>query len=175
MINFCQDGEITGNSINIIFDRQNIRNSLPSECVCKVTMSDPKTSYRLSAPDLRLMSEYENCSSKATVYGPNDIHIRCSDKFTKGDSTKIPVNPVEVKLSFHHPPEFVWIKLDADGKRIIYRGSYMSAHALLNLLNKLRKSDKMRGKPRILSLFRNELDKFNNTEARMLDSIHHMT
>ena len=29
----------------------------------------------------------------------------------------------------------------------IYRGSYMSAHVLLNLLNKLGKSDKMRGLP----------------------------
>ena len=32
----------------------------------------------------------------------------------------------------------------------------MSAHALLNLLNELRKSDKMRGYPSILSLFCNE-------------------
>ena len=32
----------------------------------------------------------------------------------------------------------------------------MSAHVLLNLLNELRKSDKMRGLPGILSLFRNE-------------------
>ena len=32
----------------------------------------------------------------------------------------------------------------------------MSAHALMNLLNELRKSDKMRGYPSILSLFRNE-------------------
>ena len=31
---------------------------------------------------------------------------------------------------------------------IIYRGSYMSAHVLLNLLNELGKSDKMRGLPR---------------------------
>ena len=52
----------------------------------------------------------------------------------------------------------------------------MSAHVLLNLLNELRKRDKMRGGlPSILSLFRNELNKFNNTEARMLDSIYHMT
>ena len=35
----------------------------------------------------------------------------------------------------------------------------MSAHVLL---------------PNILSLFRNELNKFNNTRARMLDSIYHM-
>ena len=47
----------------------------------------------------------------------------------------------------------------------------MSAVVLLNLLNKFRKRDKMRGKPRILSLFRNEINKFNNTGARMLDSI----
>ena len=55
------------------------------------------------------------------------------------------------------------------------RGSYMSAHVLLNLLNELGKRDKMRGLPSILSLFRNEFNKFNNTRARMLDSIYHMT
>ena len=33
----------------------------------------------------------------------------------------------------------------------------------------------MRGLPSILSLFRNEFDKFNNTGARMLDSIYNMT
>ena len=38
----------------------------------------------------------------------------------------------------------------------------MSAHVLLNLLNELRKS------------FCNEFNKFNNTRARMLDSIYHM-
>ena len=48
----------------------------------------------------------------------------------------------------------------------------MSAHVLLNLLNELRKRDQM---PRILSLFCNEFNKFNNTRARMLDSIYHMT
>ena len=52
---------------------------------------------------------------------------------------------------------------------------YMSAHDLLNLLNELGKRDKMRGLPSILSLFRNKFNKFNNTRARMLDSIYHMT
>ena len=51
----------------------------------------------------------------------------------------------------------------------------MSAHVLLNLLNELGKRDKMRGLPSILSLFRNEFNKFTNTRARMLDSIYHMT
>ena len=51
----------------------------------------------------------------------------------------------------------------------------MSAHVLLNLLNELGKRDKMRGLPSILSLLRNEFNKFNNTGARMLDSIYHMT
>ena len=36
----------------------------------------------------------------------------------------------------------------------IFRGSYMSAHVLLNLLNELRKS-----------LFRNEFDEFNYIRA----------
>ena len=33
----------------------------------------------------------------------------------------------------------------------------------------------MRGLPSIISLFRKEFNKFNNTGARMLDSIYHMT
>ena len=41
----------------------------------------------------------------------------------------------------------------------------MSNHVLLNLLDELRKSDKMRGSPSIPSLFRNELNKFNITGA----------
>ena len=51
----------------------------------------------------------------------------------------------------------------------------MSAHVLLNLLNELRKRDKMQGLQSILSLLRKEFNKFNNTGARMLDYIHHMT
>ena len=51
----------------------------------------------------------------------------------------------------------------------------MSVYVLLNLLNELGKRDKMRGLPSILSIFRNEFDKFNNTGAQMLDSIYHMT
>ena len=51
----------------------------------------------------------------------------------------------------------------------------MSAHVLLYLLNQLRKRDKMRTLPSILSLFRYEFIKFSNTGARMLDSVYHMT
>ena len=51
----------------------------------------------------------------------------------------------------------------------------MGAHVLLNLLNELGKSDKIRGLQSILSLFRNEFNKFNNTRARMLDYVYHMT
>ena len=50
----------------------------------------------------------------------------------------------------------------------------MSAHIVLNLLNELGKSNKMRGLSSNLSLFRNEFNKFNNTRARMLDFIYHM-
>ena len=48
----------------------------------------------------------------------------------------------------------------------------MSAHVLLILSNELRKSDKMRD---LLRFFCNEYNKFNNTGAQMLDSIHSMT
>ena len=55
----------------------------------------------------------------------------------------------------------------------VHRGSYMSAHILLNLLKELGKRDKMQGMPSILSLLCNEFIKFNNTRARMVDSIYH--
>ena len=43
----------------------------------------------------------------------------------------------------------------------------MSAHVLLNLLNVLRKSDKRRGLPHILSLFHSRFNQFNNTGVLM--------
>ena len=51
----------------------------------------------------------------------------------------------------------------------------MSVHVLMNLLNKLRKRDKMRGLSSISHIFCKEFNKFNNTGARMLDSIYYMT
>ena len=51
----------------------------------------------------------------------------------------------------------------------------MSANVLLNLLIELGKRDKMRGLSNILSLFRNELNKFNNTRSTNVSYIHHMT
>ena len=57
----------------------------------------------------------------------------------------------------------------------IHIGSYMRAHILLNLLNKLGKRDIIQGVPNILSLFRNKFNELNNTRAQILDSIYHMT
>ena len=51
----------------------------------------------------------------------------------------------------------------------------MSALVLLNLSNELRKSDKMRYLPSILSLFGNEFNNLNLTGARMFVSFYHMT
>ena len=50
----------------------------------------------------------------------------------------------------------------------------MSAQVLLNLLNELRKGDKMQGLPSNLLLFRNEFNTLNTTGAKMLDSNYHM-
>ena len=51
----------------------------------------------------------------------------------------------------------------------------MSDHVLLNLLSEFGESGKMLGLPSILLLFRYEFNKFNNTGARKIDSISHMT
>ena len=45
----------------------------------------------------------------------------------------------------------------------------------IEFIKRVGKRDKMRGLPRILSLFRNEFNNFNNTRVGMLDSIYHMT
>lgn len=51
----------------------------------------------------------------------------------------------------------------------------MSAHVLLNLLNELGKRKRCESLPRILSLFPNEFNKFNNAVAQMQGFIYHMT
>ena len=43
----------------------------------------------------------------------------------------------------------------------------MSAYVLLNLSNELGKRDKIQGLLSIYLFYRNEFNKFNNTEARM--------
>ena len=55
-------------------------------------------------------------------------------------------------------------------KRILHECS-----CFIEFFNELRKSDKMRGLPSILSFFCNEFNKLNNTRARILDYIYHMT
>ena len=51
----------------------------------------------------------------------------------------------------------------------------MSAHVLLNFINELGKKIRYEAMPSILSVFPNVFNKFNNTGARMQDSIYHMT
>ena len=51
----------------------------------------------------------------------------------------------------------------------------MSAPVLLNLLNELRKTIRCEALLSILLVFPNEFNKFNNTGARMQDSIYHLT
>ena len=82
-------------------------------------------------------------------------------------------------LSFSHVATNRSVICDSDISSLyafvlrIYRGSYMSAHVLFNLVNELRKRDKILGLPSIISLFHNEFDKFD-TGARMLAYIYHM-
>ena len=57
---------------------------------------------------------------------------------------------------------------------MIHRGTIIGVNVLSNMLNELMEGGKMRGLSSILTLFRNEFNKFNNTEARMLNSICHM-
>ena len=84
-------------------------------------------------------------------------------------------NKMALKMPIYSFKKNANIVTNLEYQNYVHRGSYMSAHVLLNLLNELGKTDKMRGLPSILSIFRSEVNKFNNTRARMLDSIYHMT
>ena len=57
----------------------------------------------------------------------------------------------------------------------LHRGSYMSAHVLLNLLNKLGKKIRCEAMHNILSVFPNEFNNFSNTGAGLQNFIYHMT
>ena len=45
----------------------------------------------------------------------------------------------------------------------------------IEFIKRMGKRVEMRGLPSILSLYSNEFNKFNNTRARMLDSVYHVT
>ena len=55
----------------------------------------------------------------------------------------------------------------------MFREYYMSGHVLFILLNELGKRDRMQGLQSILSFFRNEFNKFNNTRARISYDIYY--
>ena len=60
-----------------------------------------------------------------------------------------------------HVSSFTKIKVE----RSLYRGSYMSAHVLLNLLNRLGKKKRCEALLSILLVFPNKFNKFSNTGA----------
>ena len=51
----------------------------------------------------------------------------------------------------------------------------MECSSCIEFIERVEENDKMRGLPSILSLFRDKFNTFNNTGARMLDSIYHST
>ena len=58
---------------------------------------------------------------------------------------------------------------------IIFEENSLIRRNGLNLLNELGKKIRCEAVPTILSVFPNEFNKFNNTGARLQDSIYHMT
>ena len=70
---------------------------------------------------------------------------------------------------------FQWRLEENRTDKDIQRGSYKSAHVLLNLSNELGKKIGCESLPNILSIFPAELNKFNNTGAWIQGTIYHMT
>ena len=83
------------------------------------------------------------------------MHPKCSPKPLLANI----VIPIAFQVEKNYPP-FHMNKKAYIYERCLHRGSYMSAHVLLILLNELGKRNKVRGLLSILSLFRTELNKF---------------
>ena len=111
----------------------------------------------------------EKESIKRVRMEKNGLEKPCPSIIACQHSASLLMSNSDPRDYFFHPT--VTLMIDS---YTINRGSYISAHVLLNFLNELGKRDKMRGLSSILSLFCNELNKFNNTRAQMLDSIYHM-
>ena len=80
------------------------------------------------------------------------------------ESGQVSVRDTWVKVTWFDPRVLGKVIYNLQGTKTD-RGSYMSAHVLLNLINEMGKRDKMQGLSSILSLFLNEFDKFNKTRA----------
>ena len=89
----------------------------------------------------------------------------------------MPVGPIlyvlfsHVPVQLNEPGSYCHYRQCFQNKVHVYGGSYMSARVLLNLLNELGKKVRCEALPSILSVFPTEFNKFNNTGARMQDSI----
>ena len=99
------------------------------------------------------------CHRRNPIYAVTHVH---NENLTHSKKMTVCVNCIF--------PHIFWSLFDTN----VNRGSY-SPIVLLSLLNDIGKSDKKRNLSSILSHFCNEFNKFNNTGARMLDSIYHMT
>ena len=113
------------------------------------------TSNRESPPESPAQFEtqikpqvYVSRSTRSIMY--KKLHFVSRNWRKKIISVACGISPIKI-----HPSDYPKTLISRKN-----RGSYMSAHVLLNLLNKLGKRDQMRGLPSILSLFRNE---FNNS------------
>ena len=79
------------------------------------------------------------------------LHIICT-QVRKNESNSVVFNNVEngsVALNLIHIYEFFELVIHCNRSPSLYRGYYMSAYVLLNLLSKLGKRDKIRGLPSI--------------------------
>ena len=111
---FCGNESVTGKSVSIIFNESKTEKDYFIECVCRLHTIHSNEGYRISAPDLRLQSVSEDCSSNASIAGLKETNITCSTSQTKmgfldRDSDS------NIQLSFTSTPQFIWILAQAKG------------------------------------------------------------
>ena len=116
---FCKPKKVTGNSVNLIFRRDNFfpsnsPSSNPTKCLCTIH-SKTGDGFRIAAPDLRLMSESSTCQPTTALHGITERAINCSGSISNIKMSEMSFSDKILKLSFKHlsPPEFIWVKINA--------------------------------------------------------------
>ena len=114
------------------------------------------------------------------MFGHNDVIILQRHERSKAGGCFIIWNDVQFlfcKIREFAEPSIGYVLLFSIFSTFFFwnRGSNGSAHLLLNLLHELGKTIRCEALPSILWVFPNEFKKFNDTGARIQDSIYHMT
>lgn len=114
-VHICINESVSGKTVNLIFNGSEKLDNNPVECMCMFETAKTTARYTISAPDLRLQSGSQDCSSKTIISGLAETDINCSASFTSTRPYTRTANS-SLTISFTSRPEFIWIEAKGEGR-----------------------------------------------------------